>query len=103
MDVFLTRCRISTCQGLGQKKHDEISEIDRINKKGARATHALVQGELGVKQRWSFQWQAFPRVVSSIATLGRENLHYPGGLGIHGTRYTSLFSRLEQILCMKRL
>ena len=29
VDVFLTRCRISMCQGLGQKKHDEISEIDR--------------------------------------------------------------------------
>ena len=28
-DVFLTRCRISMCQGLGPKKHDEISEIDR--------------------------------------------------------------------------
>ena len=27
---FLTRCRISMCQGLGPKKHDEISEIDRI-------------------------------------------------------------------------
>ena len=29
VDVFLTRCRISMCQGLGPKKHDEISEIDR--------------------------------------------------------------------------
>ena len=30
VDVFFfTRCRISTCQGLGPKKHDEISEIDR--------------------------------------------------------------------------
>ena len=28
-DFFLTRCRISMCQGLGPKKHDEISEIDR--------------------------------------------------------------------------
>ena len=28
--VFLTRRRISMCQGLGPKKHDEISEIDRI-------------------------------------------------------------------------
>ena len=28
VDVFLTRCRISMCQGLGPKKHDEISEID---------------------------------------------------------------------------
>ena len=28
--VFLTRCRISMCQRLGQKKHDEISEIDRM-------------------------------------------------------------------------
>ena len=26
----LTRCRISMCQGLGPKKHNEISEIDRI-------------------------------------------------------------------------
>ena len=26
---FLTRCRISMCQGLGPKKHGEISEIDR--------------------------------------------------------------------------
>ena len=26
---FFTRCRISMCQGLGPKKHDEISEIDR--------------------------------------------------------------------------
>ena len=26
---LLTRCRISMCQGLGPKKHDEISEIDR--------------------------------------------------------------------------
>ena len=29
VDVFLTRCRTSMCQGLGPKKHDEISEIDR--------------------------------------------------------------------------
>ena len=29
VDAFLTRCRISMCQGLGPKKHDEISEIDR--------------------------------------------------------------------------
>ena len=29
VDVCLTRCRISMCQGLGPKKHDEISEIDR--------------------------------------------------------------------------
>ena len=29
VDVFLTRCRISMCQGLGPNKHDEISEIDR--------------------------------------------------------------------------
>ena len=29
VDVFWTRCRISMCQGLGPKKHDEISEIDR--------------------------------------------------------------------------
>ena len=28
VDDFLTRCRISMCQGLGQKKNDEISEID---------------------------------------------------------------------------
>ena len=31
VDVFLTRCRISMCQGLGPKQHDEISEIDRMN------------------------------------------------------------------------
>ena len=30
-DVFSTRYRISMCQGLGPKKHDEISEIDRIH------------------------------------------------------------------------
>ena len=29
VDVFLTWCRISMCQGLGPKKHDKISEIDR--------------------------------------------------------------------------
>ena len=29
VDDLLTRCRISMCQGLGPKKHDEISEIDR--------------------------------------------------------------------------
>ena len=32
VDVFLTRCRISMCQGLGPKKHDEISEIDRTRR-----------------------------------------------------------------------
>ena len=31
VDVFLVRCRISMCQGLGPKKHDEISEIDHKN------------------------------------------------------------------------
>ena len=31
VDVFLTRCRISMCQGLGPKKHYEISEIDHIS------------------------------------------------------------------------
>ena len=30
VDVFLTRCRISMCQGLGPKNHDGISEIDRV-------------------------------------------------------------------------
>ena len=35
VDVFLTRCRISMCQGLGPKKHDEISEIDRNTRAGA--------------------------------------------------------------------
>ena len=34
VDVFLTRCRISMCQGLGPKKHDEISEIDRTMSPG---------------------------------------------------------------------
>ena len=29
VDVFLTRCRISMCQGLGPKKHDETSETNR--------------------------------------------------------------------------
>ena len=29
VDAFLTRCRISMCQGLGPKNHDDISEIDR--------------------------------------------------------------------------
>ena len=29
VDVLLTRCRISMCQGLGPNKHDEISEIER--------------------------------------------------------------------------
>ena len=29
VDVFLTRCRISMCQGLDPKKHDDNSEIDR--------------------------------------------------------------------------
>ena len=28
VDDLFTRCRISMCQGLGPKKHDEISEID---------------------------------------------------------------------------
>ena len=28
VDVSLTRCRISMCQGLGPKKHYNISEID---------------------------------------------------------------------------
>ena len=43
---FLTRCRISKCQGLGPKKHDEISEIDRttttttaINKSNINSTY----------------------------------------------------------------
>ena len=30
VDVFLTRCRISMCQSLGPKKHDEIYEIDSL-------------------------------------------------------------------------
>ena len=30
LDICLTRCRISMCQGLGPKKHDEISEVDRM-------------------------------------------------------------------------
>ena len=33
VDVFLTRCRISMCQGLGPKKHDEILEIDSMKHK----------------------------------------------------------------------
>ena len=31
VDVFLTRCRISMCQGLGPNKNDETSEIDRTS------------------------------------------------------------------------
>ena len=30
VDVFSTQCRISMCRGLGPKKHDEMSEVDRI-------------------------------------------------------------------------
>ena len=30
VDAFLTRCRISMCQSLGPKKHDEISETDHM-------------------------------------------------------------------------
>ena len=30
VDVLLTRCRISMCQGLGPKKYEEFSETDRI-------------------------------------------------------------------------
>ena len=43
VDVFLTRCRISMCQGLGPKKHDEISEIDRMRRKGTNgvSTHGV--------------------------------------------------------------
>ena len=41
--VVLTRCRISMCQGLGpNKKHDEISEIDRRPIADSRARAALV-------------------------------------------------------------
>ena len=31
VDAFLTRCRISMCQGLGPRKQYQISEIDRIS------------------------------------------------------------------------
>ena len=34
--VFVTRCRISICQGLGPKKHDEISEIDCSSRSGEK-------------------------------------------------------------------
>ena len=39
--LFLTRCRISMCQGLSQQKHDEISEIDRtrVGRMPARLEH----------------------------------------------------------------
>ena len=37
--AFLTRCRISMCQSLGPKKHDEISEIDRTCALPSRKTH----------------------------------------------------------------
>ena len=30
VDVFLTRCRIAMCQGLGPTKHADILEIDRM-------------------------------------------------------------------------
>ena len=33
VDVLLTRCRISMCQGLGPKKHYKISGIDRMRGK----------------------------------------------------------------------
>ena len=36
VDVFLTRCRISMCQGLGPNEHDEISEIDRTTSPNSR-------------------------------------------------------------------
>ena len=37
----LTRCRISMCQGLGPKQHDEISEIDRSGDGAERASVSL--------------------------------------------------------------
>ena len=36
VDVCLTRCRISMCQGLGTKKHYDISEIDRMKRQRER-------------------------------------------------------------------
>ena len=48
VDVFLTRCRISMCQGLGPKKHDEISEIDRM-----------------FARRHSSGWQVWERVLGA--------------------------------------
>ena len=44
VDVFLTRCRISMCQGPGPKKHDEISEIDRIKMAAAPAARSSPRG-----------------------------------------------------------
>ena len=53
MDVLLTRCRISMCQGLGQKKHDEISEIvfSSYFEPGASATTGSRMGVAGRRGR----------------------------------------------------
>ena len=53
VDAFLTRCRISMCQGLGQKKHDEISEIDR-GSQALTTLHDLVDDELQ-RLAWNFK------------------------------------------------
>ena len=51
VDVFLTRCRISMCQGLGPKKHDEISEIDRDVRAGVHPVRWLTTGPTGPSVR----------------------------------------------------
>ena len=43
VDALLMRCRISMCQGLGPKKHDEVSEIDRIALRRAESHRLLYE------------------------------------------------------------
>ena len=49
VDVFLTRCGISMCQGLGPKKHDEISEIDRTSRIASRKHSFLSMASTNVR------------------------------------------------------
>ena len=69
VDAFLTRCRISMCQGLGPKKHDEIAEIDRI-------PFANYSGLLTFSQRWKTRELLQPPPLRLNQHIQYNTIHY---------------------------
>ena len=61
VDVFLTRCRISMCQGLGPK-HDETSEVDRTYTAAGASS----------SRRWRCRWPPPPPARSPPKALPKE-------------------------------
>ena len=88
VDVFLTRCRISMCQGLGPKKRDEISEIDRRCGRSSRARGARSLRRGTEPDRPRACWTA------ALAATGRRSPAHSIYPSIHPSIYLYIYISL---------